>query len=40
MSIHEIGRALSLNTNAAKHSIFRAVRKLRRALAPLAGTIA
>ena len=40
MSIHEIGRTLSLNTSAAKHSIFRAVRKLRRALAPLAGSTA
>jgi RNA polymerase sigma-70 factor (ECF subfamily) len=40
MSIDEIGRMLSLSTNATKHSIFRAVRKLRRALAPLAGATA
>jgi RNA polymerase sigma-70 factor, ECF subfamily len=34
MSIHEIGMALGLNTSATKHSIFRAVRKMRVALAP------
>src|SRR5678815_5321634 len=34
MSIHEIGMALGLNTSATKHSIFRAVRKMRAALAP------
>jgi RNA polymerase sigma-70 factor (ECF subfamily) len=34
MSIEEISAALGLHTNAAKHSIFRAVRKMRRALAP------
>lgn len=34
-SIDEIGRALGLKTNAAKHSIFRAVRKMRQALEPL-----
>jgi RNA polymerase sigma-70 factor, ECF subfamily len=34
MSISEIGSALGLNTSAAKHSIFRAVRKMRTALAP------
>ncbi len=33
-SITEIGRALNLRTNATKHSIFRAVRKLRAALEP------
>jgi RNA polymerase sigma-70 factor, ECF subfamily len=33
-SIDEIGRALGLKTNAAKHSIFRAVRKMRTALEP------
>jgi len=33
-SIEEISRALSLKTNAAKHSIFRAVRKMRLALEP------
>ncbi|HET9480163.1 MAG TPA: RNA polymerase sigma factor [Candidatus Polarisedimenticolia bacterium] len=36
-SILEIGKALGMRENAAKQSIFRAVRKLRRALAPLAG---
>jgi RNA polymerase sigma-70 factor (ECF subfamily) len=35
MSIEEIGRALDLDQSAAKHSIFRAVRKLREALAPM-----
>jgi RNA polymerase sigma-70 factor (ECF subfamily) len=34
MSIDEIGSALGLNTSATKHSIFRAVRKMRDALAP------
>lgn len=34
-SIEEIGSALGLSGNAAKHSIFRAVQKLRRALEPL-----
>jgi RNA polymerase sigma-70 factor (ECF subfamily) len=34
-SIEEIGRALKLRTSATKHSIFRAVRKMRRALEPL-----
>lgn len=34
-SIDEIGRTLNLNTSAAKHSIFRAVRKLRTVLEPL-----
>jgi RNA polymerase sigma-70 factor (ECF subfamily) len=34
MSINEIGLALGLNTSATKHSIFRAVRKMRAALAP------
>jgi len=34
-SIDEIGRALSLKTNATKHSIFRAVKKMRIALEPL-----
>jgi RNA polymerase sigma-70 factor (ECF subfamily) len=36
-SIDEICRTLNLGTNAAKHSIFRAVRKMRVALKPLAG---
>jgi RNA polymerase sigma-70 factor, ECF subfamily len=34
-SIEEIGGALGLKTNAAKHSIFRAVKKMRIALEPL-----
>ncbi len=34
-SIEEIAGALGLSGNAAKHSIFRAVQKLRRALEPL-----
>ncbi|HTS76882.1 MAG TPA: sigma-70 family RNA polymerase sigma factor [Bryobacteraceae bacterium] len=34
-SIEEIAAALGLSGNAAKHSIFRAVQKLRRALEPL-----
>jgi RNA polymerase sigma-70 factor, ECF subfamily len=34
-SIDEISGALGLKTNAAKHSIFRAVRKMRTALEPL-----
>ena len=34
-SIEEICQALDLKTNAAKHSIFRAVRKMRVALRPL-----
>ena len=33
-SIEEIGGALGLKANAAKHSIFRAVRKMRLALEP------
>jgi RNA polymerase sigma-70 factor (ECF subfamily) len=39
MSIEEIGRALSLDTSATKHSIFRAVKKVRRALLPLVGAV-
>ena len=34
MSIDDIGAALGLNARATKHSIFRAVRKMRAALAP------
>jgi RNA polymerase sigma-70 factor, ECF subfamily len=34
-SMEEISRALGLKTNATKHSIFRAVRKMRAALEPL-----
>jgi RNA polymerase sigma-70 factor (ECF subfamily) len=36
LSIREISAALDLDASAAKHSVFRAVRKLRRALAPVA----
>jgi len=36
-SIDEIARALNLKTNATKHSIFRAVKKLRVALEPFVG---
>jgi RNA polymerase sigma-70 factor (ECF subfamily) len=36
LSIEEIGRVLDLKTSAAKHSVFRAVHKLRRALEPVA----
>ena len=36
-TIDEIGRTLGLRTSAAKHSVFRAVRKLRLALAPAGG---
>src|SRR5262249_6868843 len=39
-SIEEISAALGLSGNAAKHSIFRAVQKLRRHLEPLVGTTA
>jgi RNA polymerase sigma-70 factor (ECF subfamily) len=35
MSIEEIGGVLGMGGNAAKQSIFRAVRKMRRALAPM-----
>jgi RNA polymerase sigma-70 factor (ECF subfamily) len=37
LSIEEIGGTLGINNNAAKHSVFRAVQKLRKALAPLKG---
>ena len=36
-SIDEISRMLGLGTSAAKHSVFRAVKKLRIALQPLRG---
>jgi RNA polymerase sigma-70 factor, ECF subfamily len=36
LSIREIGVALGLDTSATKHSIFRAVRKMRAALEPVA----
>jgi len=35
MCIDDIGRTLGVQPNSAKHSIFRAVQKLRRALEPL-----
>ena len=35
LSIDEIGRVLDVKTSAAKHSVFRAVQKLRRSLEPL-----
>jgi RNA polymerase sigma-70 factor, ECF subfamily len=35
LGIDEIGRILEVQPNAAKHSVFRAVQKLRRALEPL-----
>jgi RNA polymerase sigma-70 factor (ECF subfamily) len=35
-SIEEIGKALGLQTSATKHSIFRAVQKMRRVMSPLA----
>lgn len=38
LSIAEIGDALGTGTNATKHSIFRAVQKLRKSLQPVAGT--
>jgi RNA polymerase sigma-70 factor (ECF subfamily) len=37
VSMEEIGRVLGCQTGAAKHSVFRAVQKLRRALEPLVG---
>jgi RNA polymerase sigma-70 factor (ECF subfamily) len=38
MPVEEIGRTLGIQVNAAKHTIFRAVRKLREALEPLVRT--
>ncbi|MFN7996147.1 MAG: sigma-70 family RNA polymerase sigma factor [Bryobacteraceae bacterium] len=38
MCIDDISRTLGVQPNAAKHSIFRAVQKLRRALEPLASS--
>ena len=35
MSIAEIGQLLNLDASAAKHSVFRAVQKMRRVLAPM-----
>jgi RNA polymerase sigma-70 factor (ECF subfamily) len=39
LSIEEIGLALGTGTNATKHSIFRAVQKLRRRLEPLVSAV-
>ena len=38
-SLEEIGETLGLRTGATKHSIFRAVQKMRRALAPVVGPL-
>ena len=38
MCMDDIGRTLGVQPNAAKHSVFRAVQKLRRALEPLVST--
>ena len=38
MGIDEVSRVLNCQPGAAKHSVFRAVQKLRRALEPLAST--
>jgi RNA polymerase sigma-70 factor (ECF subfamily) len=38
LGMEEIGRALGVQPNAAKHSVFRAVQKLRRALEPAMST--
>jgi len=38
-SLEEIGETLGLRTGATKHSIFRAVQKMRRALAPVVGPV-
>jgi RNA polymerase sigma-70 factor (ECF subfamily) len=35
MTLREIGGALGLDTNATKHALFRAVRKVREVMAPL-----
>ncbi len=37
LSIQEIGASLGTGTNATKHSVFRAVQKLRQALEPMVG---
>jgi RNA polymerase sigma-70 factor (ECF subfamily) len=39
LSIEEIGQVLGTGTNATKHSIFRAVQKLRRSLEPVVGSV-
>jgi RNA polymerase sigma-70 factor (ECF subfamily) len=38
MPVEEIGKTLGIQVNAAKHTIFRAVRKLRESLEPFART--
>lgn len=38
MPVDEIGKTLGIQVNAAKHTIFRAVRKLRQSLEPHIGT--
>jgi RNA polymerase sigma-70 factor (ECF subfamily) len=38
-SIEEIGRVLGLRTSATKHTVFRAVQKMRRALEPIHGVL-
>ncbi len=38
LAMEEISRALGVEANAAKHSVFRAVQKLRKALAPVRTT--
>ena len=38
MPVEEIGKTMGIQVNAAKHTIFRAVRKLREALEPFART--
>jgi RNA polymerase sigma-70 factor (ECF subfamily) len=38
MCIEEVSRVLGCQPAAARHSVFRAVKKLRRALEPLVGT--
>jgi len=39
MCLEEIGRVLGCQTGAAKHSVYRAVQKLRRALDPLVSSV-
>ncbi len=39
LPMEEIGRLLKVQPNAAKHSVFRAVQKLRRALEPAMGAV-
>ena len=39
MSIEEVGEQLGLKTSATKHSVFRAVRKMRAALEPFVGRL-